>query len=187
MKQMNIVRSACVALVLSAWVGINAASAQDIWVLPSPGDAWVGSAQVGSAASPDLIPLQYQGQIMMVSQDAVSAFLAKGARLGYPNVICPMMLDGKPVAAPIWQVPEMIRKGAQVSEDLVVMHKGNEQIAVLKAQVAEYTSKGYELGPRPHWNEGVVMCVKNQTAVVARDAVEKYKKEGATLGPCPKK
>lgn len=187
MKHMNFIRCAGLALVLFGLVGVSTGNAQDIWILPGVTDAWVGSAQVGSTTAPDLIPLQYMNQIMLVSQDAVSAFLAKGARLGYPEVICAVILDGKPRAVPIWQVPEMLRKGAQISDDLVVMHKGNDQIAVLKSQVSEYTAKGYEVGARTRWQEGVVMCVKNQTVVVEHGSVEKYKKEGGTLGACPKK
>jgi hypothetical protein len=67
------------------------------------------------------------------------------------------------------------------------MHKGAEQIAVTKAQVEEFKAKGYELGAKEDWSEGVLMCYKGEDVIVEPGAVDKYVKQGADRGACDQK
>jgi len=173
----------CAAILLLGVQASVVGQTQDLWVLPQTG-GWIGYGQIGSPTDPGLVVVVYQNQIMLVPPTAVAGYLQLGGRVGWPNVVVALYVDGKPVAAPISQVPELLRKGAQVSEDLVIMHKGNDQIAVPKAQVDQFTAQGYQLGPKDGWIAGTVMCFKSQLVVVDVKALEKYKKEGADLGPC---
>ncbi len=185
-NRFHIVRFFCLATLFLGIAGSSALQAEDMWVLPMD-NGWIGEGMVGSAIDPGLVPIRYLGNIILVPVGAVSGYLQKGGKVGWPDVVVPLIVDGKLVAVPIWQVADLLRKGAQAADDLFVMHKGDELIAVRKVEVNEYTAKGYELGPKQDWREGVVMCAKGHTVIVARAAVEKYKKEGAELGPCKKK
>lgn len=173
-------------LVLAGLCWAGTAQAVDLWFLP-PDTGWVGVGYEGTPVSPSSVPIVYGNQIMFVSQEAVADYLQAGATIGYPNLITPLIVDGLPQAVPMWKVPELLKRGATASEDLVIMHRGEEQIAVYKAQIAEYEAKGYVQGPRENWTETVLMCFEQKSALVDRAAVEKYKQQGAVLGACPKK
>jgi len=180
------VRWFCLAVLLLGIAGVITLQAEeDMWILPGP-DMWMGRGLIGSPTDPTLIPIRYNGEIMFIPPTEIASYVQKGGKTGWPEVIVPLIVNGKPMAVPIWQVADLLKKGAQTSDDLVVMHKGKEQVAVLKSQVGEYRSKGYELGPRQDWTEGRVMCLKNRLVVVDNKAVDKYTKQGAEAGPCKK-
>jgi hypothetical protein len=190
-KTIRPVRWFCLTVLLLGLAGASPLQAEpDIWILPGS-DMWMGEGRIGSPVDPSLVVIWFQnGLIQFVPASEIAGFLQKGAATGWPNVAVLLIVfhsPGKPEVVPIWKVAEELRKGAQMpTDDIVVMHKGKEHIAVTKAQIDEYKTKGYELGPRNGWTEGVVMCHKNQLVVVAKNAVEKYKKQGAELGPCKK-
>ncbi|MBM3859912.1 MAG: hypothetical protein FJ395_09715 [Verrucomicrobia bacterium] len=186
MKQTNKFSSAfrlCVVAVVLQVAAATAVQAQDMWLLPGP-NTWMGKGLIGSPTDPSLVPVQFQGEILLVPPTEIAGYLQRGGRTGWPEVIVPMIVDGQPVAARIWQVESLLRKGGQVADDLVIMHKGDEQVAVRKSQVDEYKAKGYQPGPKEGWTEGVVMCFKNRVVVVDVKAVDKYKNQGAEAGPC---
>lgn len=172
-------------VLLASSSAITLQAQEDMWVLPGP-DTWIGRGLIGSPTDPSLVPIQFQGEILFVPPSEVAGYIQKGGRSGWPEVVVPMLVNGKPEAVPIWLVSDKLKNGAQPSGDLVIMHKGNEQIAVSKSQVDEYKSKGYELGPRNGWVSGAVMCFKNRLVVVDANAVDKYSKQGAEAGPCKK-
>jgi|GEM_PF-1957458 len=172
-------------VLLASSSAITLQAQEDMWVLPGP-DTWIGRGLIGSPTDPSLVPVQFQGEILFVPPGEVAGYIQKGGKSGWPCVYVPLLVDGKPVAVPIWLVTDVLRKGAETSSELVIMHKGNEHIAVRKSQVAEYTAKGYELGARPECIEGAVMCWKERLVVAASRAVAKYTKQGAEAGPCKK-
>jgi hypothetical protein len=185
------VRWLCLLVLLFGLAGaITLQAEEDMWIVPGAdtcgADTWIGRGLIGSPVDPTLVPIRFQGEILLVPPSEIAGYVQKGGKTGWPEVVVPLLVDGKPSAVPSWQVADKLKKGAQTSDDLVILHKGNDQIAVLKSQVDECKSKGYELAARDGWVSGVVMCFKNRLVIVDSNAVAKYKKEGAEPGPCKK-
>ncbi len=125
--------------------GATLVMAEQVYTPPPGGGFGAGtSGGVGSSVSGGL-NVGTIGNIIIF----FSGTPGPGVRLGEPDVVVPMRdQDGRPIFVPISQVNLVIDRGGKPDNTLVIMHKGEEQIAVDAADVEKYKNQGWTEGAK---------------------------------------
>lgn len=148
-------------------LGVASVVTADVYVPPTPGGFGSGTSGGGGGSSSTTAPsVGMQGNNVVFFYGAPPA----GVKLGEPDVVVPMRdATNKPILVPISQVNLVIQQGGSADNNLIVMHKGTEQIAIDPADLQKYKDQGYAEGPKEGTKKGVVEVQDGVTVVNTGD------------------